>query len=247
MIEKDNTINNSKNITERIINIVEYIKFTYKIKTNTALAKIIEVPQPNLSAILNGVEKYQTEGFFNKIIDKYPIINKNWIETGQGNMLNDQTEAEEIEVEEVEKLPIKKIPFFDVDFYSGFTKIFNDQTVAPSYYFYLPEFHNAQFAIKNSGKSMSKELGNDDILGLREVPEWKTYFPQGEIYAVVTTNDLRTIKKVRRDKENKNLVLIPKPLDEDKFDYPDYEEVPISMVTALFQVVASTHSKKLAL
>lgn len=247
MKEKENTINNSNNITERIINIVEYIKFTYKIKTNTALAKIIEIPQPNLSAILNGVEKYQTEGFFNKIVDKYPIINKNWIETGQGNMLNNQTEIEELETEEIGKLPIKKIPFFDVDFYSGFTKIFNDQTVAPSYYFYLPEFHNAQFAIKNSGKSMSKELGNDDILGLREVPEWKTYFPQGEIYAVVTTNDLRTIKKVRRDKENKNLVLIPKPLDEDKFDYPDYEEVPISMVTALFQVVASTHSKKLAL
>lgn len=153
----------------------------------------------------------------------------------------------EFETEEVENLPIKKIPFYDVDFYSGFTKIFNDQTVAPSYYFYLPEFHNAQFAIKNSGKSMSKELGNDDILGLREVPEWQTYFPQGEIYAVVTTNDLRTIKKVRRDKNNKNLVLIPKPLDEDKFDYPEFEEVPISMVTALFQVVASTHSKKLAL
>ncbi|GGF00476.1 hypothetical protein SAMN05443634_105204 [Chishuiella changwenlii] len=247
MKEKDNTINNSINITERIINIVEYIKFTYKIKTNTALAKIIEIPQPNLSAILNGVEKYQTEGFFNKLVDKYPIINKKWIETGQGNMLNDQTDVEELEVEEIEKLPIKKIPFYDVDFYSGFTKIFNDQTITPSYYFYLPEFHNAQFAIKNSGKSMSKELGNDDILGLREVPEWQNYFPQGEIYAVVTSNDLRTIKKVRRDKENKNLVLIPKPLDEDKFDYPDYEEVPISMVTALFQVVASTHSKKLAL
>ncbi|MGV0854815.1 S24 family peptidase [Empedobacter brevis] len=162
---------------------------------------------------------------------------------------NSTTEDEyvEIEVDNIENLPIKKIPFYDVDFYSGFTKIFNDQTVAPSYYFYLPEFHNAQFAIKNSGKSMSKELGNDDILGLREVPEWQTYFPQGEIYAVVTTNDLRTIKKVRRDKDNKNLVLIPKPLDVDKFDYPEFEEVPISMVTALFQVVASTHSKKLAL
>ncbi len=156
-------------------------------------------------------------------------------------------EIQELDTDEIGQLPIKKIPFFDVDFYSGFTKIFNDQTITPSYYFYLPEFHNAQFAIKNSGKSMSKELGNDDILGLREVPEWQNYFPQGEIYAVVTTNDLRTIKKVRRDKENKNLVLIPKPLDEDKFDYPDYEEVPISMVTALFQVVASTHSKKLAL
>lgn len=146
-----------------------------------------------------------------------------------------------------ESSEIKQIPFYDVDFYSGFTQIFNDQTIQPSYYFYLPEFHNAELAIKNSGKSMSKELGSDDILGLRQINNWEEYFPQGEIYAVVTSNHLRTIKKVRRNKENTKLVLIPKPLDEDKFDYPDFEEIPINMVIALFQVVASTHSKKLAL
>ncbi|MCA4782865.1 hypothetical protein IF125_11475 [Empedobacter stercoris] len=185
--------------------------------------------------------EYRTKEIPEDKINSIKYVYKTYFDCGSND------EYVEVETEEVESLPIKKIPFYDVDFYSGFTKIFNDQTVAPSYYFYLPEFHNAQFAIKNSGKSMSKELGNDDILGLREVPEWQTYFPQGEIYAVVTTNDLRTIKKVRRDKDNKYLVLIPKPLDEDKFDYPEYEEVPISMVTALFQVVASTHSKKLAL
>ncbi|WP_291095561.1 MULTISPECIES: S24 family peptidase [unclassified Empedobacter] len=185
--------------------------------------------------------EYRTKEIPEDKINSIKYVYKTYFDCGSND------EYIEVETEEVESLPIKKIPFYDVDFYSGFTKIFNDQTVAPSYYFYLPEFHNAQFAIKNSGKSMSKELGNDDILGLREVPEWQTYFPQGEIYAVVTTNDLRTIKKVRRDKDNKYLVLIPKPLDEDKFDYPEYEEVPISMVTALFQVVASTHSKKLAL
>ena len=247
MKEKENTMFYSNNITERLNNVVNYIMFKYKIKTKTAFSKLIDISQPNLSAALNGSEKYQTEGLYRKINNVYSEINYNWLLTGEGSMLNNSDEYVEVETEELENLPIKKIPFYDVDFYSGFTKIFNDQTIAPSYYFYLPEFHNAQFAIKNSGKSMSKELGNDDILGLREVPEWQTYFPQGEIYAVVTTNDLRTIKKVRRDKENKNLVLIPKPLDEDKFDYPEYEEVPITMVTALFQVVASTNSKKLAL
>lgn len=180
--------------------------------------------------------------FLDKILSKYPDVNPDWLISGSGEMIKgkDPASANEIQI-------IKQIPFYDVDFYSGFTQIFNDQTITPSYYFYLPEFVKAEFAIKNSGKSMAKELGCDDILGLREVKEWQDYFPQGEIYAVVTSNDLRTIKKVRKNPENTKLVLIPKPLDADKFDYPEYEEVPINMVLSLFQVVASTHSKKLAL
>jgi len=223
-------------VNQELKSIISEIKFKNKL-TQAQISDSIGVKSTYLSDVINGRVPV-SDSILNKIYEVYSYTKP---ETSEN------IEIEELEVEEIEKLPIKKIPFFDVDFYSGFTKIFNNQTISPSYYFYLPEFHNAQFAIKNSGKSMSKELGNDDILGLREVPEWQNYFPQGEIYAVVTTNDLRTIKKVRRDKNNKNLVLIPKPLDEDKFDYPDYEEVPISMVTALFQVVASTHSKKLAL
>lgn len=220
-------------INQDFKSVISEIKFKNKI-TQAQIADAIGVKSTYLSDAINGRVPV-SDSLLNKIYEVYSYLKI------------ENNEYVEVETEEIENLPIKKIPFYDVDFYSGFTKIFNDQTIAPSYYFYLPEFHNAQFAIKNSGKSMSKELGNDDILGLREVPEWQTYFPQGEIYAVVTTNDLRTIKKVRRDKDNKNLVLIPKPLDEDKFDYPEYEEVPILMVTALFQVVASTHSKKLAL
>lgn len=180
--------------------------------------------------------------FLDKILSKYDDVNPEWLLTGKGEMIKG---IETVPINEGQIM--KQIPFYDVDFYSGFTQIFNDQTITPSYYFYLPEFVKAEFAIKNSGKSMAKELGCDDILGLKEVKNWQDYFPQGEIYAVVTSNDLRTIKKVRKNPENTKLVLIPKPLDADKFDYPEYEEVPINMVLSLFQVVASTHSKKLAL
>lgn len=245
MKKKENTLHNVNEITEtskRFLHVLKTKDYSgYKLEKENS-----GITSSQISHIKSGRNQPSTD-LIDKLLLFFPDINRVWLLTGEGSMLNNNDEYVEIEVDNIENLPIKKIPFYDVDFYSGFTKIFNDQTVAPSYYFYLPEFHNAQFAIKNSGKSMSKELGNDDILGLREVPEWQTYFPQGEIYAVVTTNDLRTIKKVRRDKDNKNLVLIPKPLDVDKFDYPEYEEVPISMVTALFQVVASTHSKKLAL
>ena len=141
----------------------------------------------------------------------------------------------------------KETPFYDVDFYSGFKSIFNDQTTKPSFYFYHPDFIKADFAVKNSGKSMGMVLSGNDIIGLRQIFSWEEYFPQGEIYAVVTSNDLRTVKYVRRDIKNEKLILIPKPKDEDKFLFPEYEEVPINMVIAMFQVVASMDSRKLAM
>lgn len=200
----------------------------------TTLSKNLDVSKGTVSSILKGDRK-AGDDFLNRFANFYNIN------------VNDLKDDDLIINQISDNNEVKQIPFYDVDFFSGFTQIFNDQTIQPSYYFYLPEFHNAELAIKNSGKSMSKELGSDDILGLKQIKGWEDYFPQGEIYAVVTNNNLRTIKKVRRNKENTKLVLIPKPLDEDKFDYPDYEEVPINMVIALFQVVASTHSRKLAL
>lgn len=142
---------------------------------------------------------------------------------------------------------LKETPFYDVDFYSGFKSIFNDQTIQPSFFFYHPDFLKAEFAVKNSGKSMGEVLSGNDIIGLRQIHNWKDYFPQGEIYAVVTSNDLRTVKYVRRDPANEKLVLIPRPKEEDKFLFPEFEEVSIEMVIAIFQVVASLDSRKLAM
>lgn len=200
----------------------------------TTISNNIDVSKGTVSSILKGDRK-AGDDFLLKFANFYEI---------DVNTLKDETEqtSEEIMISEV-----RQIPFYDVDFYSGFTQIFNDQTIQPSYYFYLPEFHHAELAIKNSGKSMAKELGTDDILGLKQVEEWQSYFPEGEIYAVVTSNGFRTIKRVRYGKDKDTLMLIPKPLDEDRFDYPEFEEVSKDMVIALFKVVASTHSKKLTL
>ena len=158
----------------------------------------------------------------------------------------EQKEIFNVEVSEESNIN-KETPFYDVDFYSGFKSIFNDQTTRPSFYFYHPDFIKADFAVKNSGKSMGMVLSGNDIIGLRQILNWEEYFPQGEIYAVVTSNDHRTVKYVRRDLDNEKLVLIPKPKEEDKFLFPEYEEVPIHMVIAMFQVVASMDSRKLAM
>lgn len=229
------------------------------IKSKNITIKSFEDSINASNGYVNSISKGIGNDYLERIRDKYPDLDIKWLlfqdeleklenktNVLEPNVINTEKSLTDI-INDNDLSEIKKIPFYDVDFYSGFTQIFNDQTIQPSYYFYLPEFHNAQLAIKNSGKSMSKELGSDDILGLRQIEDWREYFPQGEIYAVVTSNDLRTIKKVRRNEDNTKLVLIPKPIDEDKFDYPEYEEIPIKMVVALFQVVASTNSKKLAL
>lgn len=44
---------------------------------------------------------------------------------------------------------------------------------------------------------MSPTINNGDIIALKEVSDWKVFMPMNEIYAIETTNDLRTIKVIR--------------------------------------------------
>lgn len=219
---------------ENILVLLEKHNITaYEIEKNTNLTAV------GVQKIIDGKTKRPNKSTL-ETINSYITNKYNSYTKAQSTPQNMQTSNEVKHI-------LKETPFYDVDFYSGFKSIFNDQTIQPSFFFYHPDFLKAEFAVKNSGKSMGEVLSGNDIIGLKQIHNWKDYFPQGEIYAVVTSNDLRTVKYVRRDPTNKKLVLIPKPKEEDKFLFPEYEEVPIDMVIAIFQVVASLDSRKLAM
>ncbi|MGV0921856.1 S24 family peptidase [Empedobacter falsenii] len=244
MKEKENTIIYSNQITERLNSVVDYIMYKYKIKTKTALAKSLEIPQPNLSAALNGTEKYQTEGFFKKISEKYNEINHNWILTAENSMLNNSNESTETEV--IPKIKTE-IPYYNVDFSGGWKSEDLFSTHQPSFFITNPEFTRAEFACNLIGNSISRRIPHNAIIGLKEIKEWKVYFPTNEIYAVVMKNELRTVKIVKRSANKDFLILIPDPLDIYNQTGYEPEEVPIDFIEKFFQVVAWGQFEKLAM
>lgn len=203
--------------------------------------------QPYVSALMNGKKKVGKE-IAKKLKDLYGFDelatltgNIPTITNTNGNVVigDHNTANNGGEIESKEKVSSKiKTPYYDVDFAGGWSSEELFSNVQPSYYISAPEFERAEFACNLRGHSISKRIKSGSIVGLKEIQDWQTYFPTNELYGVITKNDLRTIKIVKRSKEEGFLDLIPDALPE--YNDPPYEaeKIPIKFIQKMFQVVA---------
>jgi len=108
----------------------------------------------------------------------------------------------------------------------------NDQTTMPEYNIDFKTYNNADCWCNVTGHSMEPEISQGDIIALKELHDWKTYIPSGEIYALVTTEH-RTIKRVSPSKREGYLVLTPSN------PAPEYvaQEIPLSIVQRVYRVL----------
>ena len=112
-----------------------------------------------------------------------------WLATGEGEMFNtQQTKSDEI-------------PAYEVDFNGGFMERYNDASVEQVGSIDLPHYRKATCVVGVTGDSMSPLISSGDQIIIREMPVTEDSILYGGIYAVVTDNDLRTVKRVRRSSE----------------------------------------------
>ena len=165
------------------------------------------------------LRKSPTADKVRSIMDAYPELNAQWLMTGEGEMLNDDNNNI--------KYACAGVPYYNVDFTLGFDLVFNDQTTQPDYYVDFPPYNRCDAWINARGDSMSPTISSGDMVALQKVEDYR-YLISGEIYAVVTKNGLRTIKRV--NDMGKTLKLIP--------DNKAYEEqvIPKEELLAVFYV-----------
>jgi hypothetical protein len=97
----DTTKSSIKKIdVNRLNEVISYIQYKTKYKTQTAIAEKIEFSRNNLSSATKGEDKYLTEGLADKIVTAFPEISKDWLLTGNGSMLVPQIEEVVPEEEE---------------------------------------------------------------------------------------------------------------------------------------------------
>jgi len=152
---------------------------------------------------VNAVTNWKSRGIkgsaFEKIATAFPEVNMNWLKTGAGSMIT-SANAE---------ISYKAgVPYYDVDFLGGFDIVFNDQTAMPSYYINFKPFEKATCWCNITGHSMEPEIHHGDIIALREIEDF-SFLPYGETYAIVTKNDMRTVKKIGPGDTRDTYKLIP--------------------------------------
>lgn len=224
---------------ERISNVISYF---CKSKAEFA-RRMEETPQ----VVSNWVSRGAGKGVLNKIISKFPAVNTNWLLTGEGEMLigentasqdktSEQAESSANTSQETDEQPKVNftigVPYYNVDFIGGFDLVLNDQTTKPEYLIDFRKYNDATCWCNVTGHSMEPEINHGDIIALKKIED-PSFLPLGEVYAIVTTNDMRTIKRLGKgdDKEHYNLIPTNKS--------PEYgvQEIPKKMIRTIFQVL----------
>lgn len=148
--------------------------------------------------------------------------------TGEGEMLKGQ--------EHGTSAPVKGytvgVPYYNVDFLGGFDLVTNDQTIAPEYLIDFKEYNKATCWCNITGHSMEPEITSGDIIALKEVID-PSFLPYGEIYAIITTNGMRTIKRIGPASSPDCYALIPTNKS------PEYgvQEIPKTMIFKVYEVL----------
>ena len=80
---------------------------------------------------------------------------------------------------------------------------------------------------------MEPKISHGDIIAIKEVVDWQSFMSYGEVYAIVTKNDMRTVKIVRKGSDDEHLRLVP-------INERDYDEQTIEkgMIERIFSVLA---------
>ena len=202
-------------VKERLI---EYLDFKHISKSD--FGRTIGVSSAYVSSIRKSIDDEKVL----RISEKYSDLNIDWLLYGKGSMLKS------------EGVPVKSftqgVPYYNVDFLGGFDLLPDDQTTRPEYLIDFKAYDRATCWCNISGHSMEPEISNGDIIALREVPD-PTFLPFGEVYAIVTTTGMRTVKRIGPGKDSETYSLIPA----NKSPEFGVQEIPKSMVAKVFEVL----------
>ena len=222
-----------KNAKERLNEVYRHLFSQEKISSQKSFAEAIRVQRTALSAALNGNSTYLTKNLFIKICAAFPgIFNIDYLLTGKGQLLLDSTDAQLVEASS--NMPVRSTvtgkPYYNVDFTLGFDIMFNDQTQNPDYLIDFPPFNDCDCWCNAHGNSMFPTIASGDIVALKQIRDI-SYLINGEIYAIVTSNGLRTIKRIRDNGSTFTLIADNKEVGD--------QDIPKSLVTHAFHVRAT--------
>ena len=195
-------------------------------ETKNAFAIYVGINPSNFNRKMRGEIPF-TDKDFAKIC-KATGISRDWLESGEGKML--YSDLNETGCTEKSS---DKVPFYDIDFALGYDEMYNDTPNVPTKFISIPGYEKADFWCRASGDSMKPVISNGDIIALKAILDWQSFLPMNEVYAIMTTNDLRTVKVVRKGSDAEHFTL--HAYNEEFED----QEIAKSSITKVFKVLGA--------
>ncbi|MCY1635769.1 S24 family peptidase [Marinifilum sp. D737] len=209
------------NISERIKELVSYFcdgnnsKFAVKVGTSEAnIRNYIAGRQPKfevLSSIANHFE-----------------INYEWLLTGKGDMLQADLSIDSDEIQPYETHALT-IPLYNSEASAGIGQLqLSNEYVIDS--LSVPFAREDDIALTIVGDSMTPAMQSGDIAVVRNMPNWRDYLDYGNIFVVVTENEVYC--KVIAKNEDKDIFT----LKSYNANYSEFE-IPKKFIRQVYKVI----------
>ncbi len=190
--------------------------------STNSFAKRAGLDPGNLTKMLAGKQKI-TDNTLRKISNAYGVSFE-WLKYGEGDMMNNDVLTPEISYTD-------GVPYYDEDFRLGFEEIMQANE-HPEYLIRMPGYEKATLWCNASGHSMEPEINNGDIIALQRVDDF-SFLPYGDVYGFITTNGMRTIKRLGRSNRDGFYRLIPTNKEYDE------QEIPINKIALVYRVMGA--------
>lgn len=143
-----------------------------------------------------------------KIIDTYQDLDRNWLLTGNGEMLKGAGEL---------PAPSHRIRYWvDVDATAGGVTLFDDMVSSQYIDLAIPEFRDCTDAVNLYGDSMLPLYKSGQIIILKE---WKeSFIDYGNVYLVVTKKGNRMVKYLRKGSDAEHVLCVSENKEFDSFE-----------------------------
>lgn len=138
-----------------------------------------------------------------KILRVYTDLNREWLLTGEGEMLKSDAVAVK------DTATGTGVPFYDIDVTCGITESFTDVREEPQFRINYAPLNDCDAAFPVYGDSMEPDFYAGDVVMVREIHNVDSML-WGEPYLIITNaacDNLRTIKNVYLSDDRRNFIL----------------------------------------
>lgn len=185
---------NKKN--NRLKEAFEYLKSRGYVHTQKDLAERMGATPPNVSSAFKGDPKILTDSFVNRFNNAFgDIFSTDWLETGEGNMLTGDNEAETPEYRATSHHhPAHTVPLLPIAAQGGSLNDFIVSVRENDCENVISPIKGADFAMPVSGDSMAPEYPNGSQILIKRINE-RAFIDWGKVYVLDTCNG-SVIKRV---------------------------------------------------
>lgn len=173
-----------------------------------------------------------------KILSFYQDLNKTWLLTGEGEMLNNRVDISTPDIstpEIMDKDGYCMVPVYNFDAVGGM-QTSNSITDSPAFIEKYVPFEGAKsgdICVKVSGNSMIPTYSPGTLLLVRKVEGWREYFGYNHVFVLFLKDGRRILKEVRKFQQNPLEYVVCASHNKDF----EEEELPKSFIRDVYKVV----------